>query len=467
MNLTRWFWRLFFLYAGMILALVVAVALLLTTGVLTPQPGGAGRLVAGIWLVAIVAIGMGAVASWICLRQMLGPLARFTTGIRALASGDGQSPVPLVADDEIDALEAAFEQMRQNLALRIDQQRENAARLQAVLGSMVEGVLAVGPERTILLTNRAGSQMLDFTAPEPVGRSLLEVTRARPVFEAVGQALQSSEPVEREFESPGTPRRRLALRATRLPGEPCPGVMIVLHDVSELRRLENLRRELVANVSHELKTPLAAIKAYAETLRLGAVNDPENNLAFVVRIEEQAERLHQLILDILQIARVEAGQEVFEIVDVPLGEVIDEALAQFADVAAGKQLALKPEIGSHHMTVRADEEGIRAILSNLIDNAIKYTPAGGTIFIRCQAAESTVTLEVQDTGIGIAPQDQARVFERFYRVDRARSRELGGTGLGLSIVKHLAQAFGGVVHLDSELRRGSTFRVRLPRGKDV
>jgi two-component system phosphate regulon sensor histidine kinase PhoR len=467
MNLTRWFWRLFLIYSGMIFALVAAISLLLTAGILAPQPGGAGRLMAGVWLIALAAIVAGAGVSWFCLKKMLDPLARFTQGIRALAAGEDEPLVPIVGGDEIGVLEAAFEQMRRKLARRIDQQHENAARLQAVLGSMVEGVLAVGPDRTILLTNRAGSQLLDFTAPEPVGRSLLEVTRARPVYEAVSQALHSNVPVEREFESPGTPRRTLALRATRLPGEPCPGVMIVLHDVSELRRLENLRRELVANVSHELKTPLSAIKAYAETLRLGAVNDPENNLAFVVRIEEQAERLHQLILDILQIARVEAGQEVFEIVDVPLGEVIEEAVAQFAELAAGKQIVLKPEICSPAIAARADEEGIRTILSNQVDNAIKYTPAGGTIFIRCRAGETTVTLEVQDTGIGIAPQDQARVFERFYRVDRARSRELGGTGLGLSIVKHLAQAFGGLVQLDSQPRRGSIFRIQLPRGKDA
>jgi two-component system phosphate regulon sensor histidine kinase PhoR len=278
----------------------------------------------------------------------------------------------------------------------------------------------------------------------------------------VRQALQTDQPVERQIESLGTVRRTLAVRVTRLPGEPSAGVMVVLHDVTELRRLENLRRELVANVSHELKTPLASIKAYAETLRLGAIHDPEHNLAFVGRIEEQADRLHQLILDLLQIARIEAGQEVFDIGAVPVAETVEQCVAHYQGAAAAKQIELAVDPPAETLSVLADDEGLLAILSNLVDNAIKYTPNAGKITIRWRLASSKVAIEVQDTGIGIHPQDQARVFERFYRVDKARSRELGGTGLGLSIVKHLAQAFHGSVSIESKLRQGSTFRVVLP-----
>jgi two-component system phosphate regulon sensor histidine kinase PhoR len=216
-------------------------------------------------------------------------------------------------------------------------------------------------------------------------------------------------------------------------------------------------------VSHELKTPLAAIKGYAETLRLGAVNDPEHNLQFVHRIEEQADRLHELILDILQIARLESGQETFDMTDVPLAEVIDQCCDQFAKTATSRQVELQADLPPPDLTVWADDEGVRTILSNLVDNALKYTPAGGTVAIRATPDAGGVTLEVADTGIGIAEQDQERVFERFYRADKARSREMGGTGLGLAIVKHLAQAFGGTVSLTSQPGRGSTFRVQLPR----
>ena len=253
--------------------------------------------------------------------------------------------------------------------------------------------------------------------------------------------------------------------SARLPGSPCPGVMVVLHDMTELRRLENLRRELVANVSHELKTPLAAIKGYAETLRHGAVNDREHNLNFVHRIEEQADRLHELILDILQVARIESGQESFEFENVPLAELIEQSADQFSELAAAKQIMLTVEVPDHSITAWADDEGVRTILSNLVDNALKYTPAGGSVVIRGAATADSATLEVCDTGIGIADKDLARIFERFYCADRARSRELGGTGLGLSIVKHLAQAFGGHVSVESQTGHGSTFRVELPAGK--
>jgi two-component system phosphate regulon sensor histidine kinase PhoR len=457
MTFSARFWRLFLLYAAL-LALFAG-----TVGAM------AAANVAGVWigLVTLMWLALGAFATWYAVAQVTEPLARLSESVRQLAAGDDGKPPSANAADEMAMLSADVEQIRRNLSRGVGELQTNAERLQAVLSSMREGILAVGPDKTILLANDAGRELLEFSAAEPQGRPLLEVTRVRPVYDAVQDAFAQPEPIQREFDVVGSQRRRLALRANRLPGNPCPGVMVVLHDVSDIRRLENLRRELVANVSHELKTPLAAIKAYAETLRLGAVNDPEHNLAFVARIEEQAERLHQLILDMLQIARVEAGDETFEIVDVPLREVFDECAAQFADAAAARKIEFRVDPPDENMLVRADEEGVRTILSNLVDNALKYTPEGGRVAVRAMPNHRFVALEVQDTGIGIAEKDQARVFERFYRADKARSRELGGTGLGLSIVKHLAQAFGGTVGLDSRLREGSTFRVSLPRANSA
>jgi two-component system phosphate regulon sensor histidine kinase PhoR len=457
MGFAQWFWRLFLVYAGLIVAHVLLVSLVLGLGGLTE----AGRT-SFLWLSGLATIAAGGLATWYCVRRIIEPLSELTRHARAAAASDGDRTAAMQSPDELGVLSAAFSQMQRNLARRIDEIEENSQRLQTILGSMAEGVLAVGTDNTILLANEAARELLDFATADPVGRTLLSATRSRPVVEAVERALATRNPVETEFDSPGPQRRTLALRATCLPGEPCPGVMIVLHDLSELRRLENLRRELVANVSHELKTPLSAIKAYAETLRMGAVNDPEHNLGFVQRIEEQADRLHQLILDILQIARLEQGQETVEIVPVPLAALIEECGNQFADLAAAKQVALQTELPDEDVQTLADEEGIRTILNNLVDNAIKYTPAGGQVTIRCQVGDERVALEVQDTGIGIAERDQARVFERFYRVDKARS-DSSSTGLGLSIVKHLAQSFGGSVNLESAPSRGSTFRVELPR----
>jgi two-component system phosphate regulon sensor histidine kinase PhoR len=456
MGFAQWFWRLFLVFAGLIVAHALVV-----TGILAFRNLSHEYRLVLLWTAAGLTTLFGAIATWASVRRIIEPLAELSRHARAVSAG-GDNPASIDSPDEVGEVAAAFNAMQRNLARRVDQIEEHSQRLQTVLGAMTEGVLAVRTDGTILLANDAGRELLDFVTPKPIGRSLLEVTRARPVYEAVNQALIAPHPVVTEFDAPGRERRTLALRATRLPGEPCPGVMLVIHDLSDVRRLENLRRELVANVSHELKTPLAAIKAYAETLRMGAVNDADHNLTFVHRIEEQADRLHELILDMLQIARLEQGQETFDIGPVPVAELIDECARQFADKAAAKQITLRTEPPAGEVAALADEEGIRTILNNLVDNALKYTPAGGTVTIRGRTDEQAVILEVQDTGIGIAPQDQARVFERFYRVDKARSRELGGTGLGLSIVKHLVQSFGGAVAVESQPGRGSTFRVTLP-----
>jgi two-component system phosphate regulon sensor histidine kinase PhoR len=418
-----------------------------------------------IWLFAAAVTGaMGLITYWV-LGRIARPLSQLTKVAQALVANDERQLLAIESSDEFGILGDALNQMQKKLAGRVNQLKENTERLATVLGSMVEGVIAVSTSGSILLANEASRELLDMSVPDPVGRSLLEVTRSLPVHAAVVEAQRVTVPVQREFEAVGPTRRVLALRATRLPGEPLPGVMVVLHDISDVRRLENLRREFVANVSHELKTPLASIKAYAETLRIGALHDPEHAAMFVARIEEQAERLHQLILDLLQIARVESGQAAFEIADVDLAHVVEDCLTQYADAAAARQISLIVSPAATPVIVRGDEEGLRTIVSNLLDNAIKYTPPGGSVTVRWRKADPLPVLEVKDTGIGIAPKDQARVFERFFRADKARSREVGGTGLGLSIVKHLALAFGGDVGLESIPHQGSTFRVRLQPGQ--
>jgi two-component system phosphate regulon sensor histidine kinase PhoR len=457
----QWFYRLFFLFAGLIV-----VHVLVTTAFLSAGMAGDASGSQHLWpllLVAGLSIAVGGGVTWFAVRQMMRPLADLSRHVRSL-SGTAIDPSDAVGNyDELGALAGAFDRMQRDLADRRDQIEGHAERLQTVLSSMAEGVLAVGPDKSILLANDAARQLLDFATPNAQGRSLLAVTRARPVHEAITHALASPSPIIQEFDSPGPTRRKLALRAKRLPGDPCPGVVVVLHDMTELRRLESLRRELVANVSHELKTPLAAIKGYAETLRLGAINDQEHNLHFVRRIEEQADRLHKMILDILQIARVESGQESFEFDDVAVADLLQRCSDQFTAAATAKQIELAIESPDRPLSIYADEEGAQTILSNLVDNAIKYTPSGGRVRVRALGQEAFIVLEVTDTGAGIPQQHLERIFERFYRVDRARSSELGSTGLGLSIVKHLAQAFGGNVSVDSQPGRGSTFRVELPR----
>lgn len=413
------------------------------------------------------ALGLGLLAlvlTWSFARQMTLPLADLTAGAEAMLQGNFDHRVSVTSEDEIGTLANAFRKLQQELSQRFRQLQESNQRLTAVLSAMEEGVIAIDGEERILLANEAGRQMLEFVMPDVVGRPLLEATRWLSVHEAVNDVLHGAGSVQSEFEVPTSQRRVLQLSASHFGGATSPGIVIVLRDVTELRRLENLRREFVANVSHELKTPLSSIKAYAETLRLGALYDSDNNLKFVSRIEEQADRLQQLIVDLIHIARVETGRATFEIAEVPLAGVVERIRSSLADTAAARQIELRVTPPANPLHVKADEEGVYTILSNLVDNAIKYTPSGGSVEIRWQPDGKSVVVSVADTGIGIAPEHQARVFERFYRVDKARSRELGGTGLGLSIVKHLAQAFGGQVGLSSKVGVGSIFSIRLPQG---
>jgi two-component system phosphate regulon sensor histidine kinase PhoR len=250
-----------------------------------------------------------------------------------------------------------------------------------------------------------------------------------------------------------------------LPGSQPSGAVLVFHDVTELRRLERMRQDFVANVSHELKTPLASIKAYTETLLDWALHDEEVNVRFLNRIEEQADRLNQLILDLLSLARLESGHEVFHHGPLALSAVVETCIETHRGRAEAKELSLDLDLGpvDDATLVVADEEAVHQILDNLIDNAIKYTPEKGWVRVACKIIDQAIELTVADSGIGIPRDDLPRVFERFYRVDKARSREMGGTGLGLSIVKHLIQSIGGEVSVDSRLGEGTKFTVLLPR----
>ena len=340
---------------------------------------------------------------------------------------------------------------------------------------MIEGVIAIDGESRILFANERAAEFLEFSADHAAGRRIWEVVRQRPIQEIAKAALTSSASSSKDLTWNGPTVKNLTVHAAHLPGSPVHGVVLVLHDTTELRRLERLRQEFVANVSHELKTPLSVIKACIETVLDGAANDPENRQKFLQRVADQADQLHALILDLLSLARIESGTEVFAFEDLPLTPLVADCLERHRERAEAKNLLLEmdgeaatmapqPAAGGQkpHLRIWADAEAVRQILDNLVDNAVKYTPDGGRIKVHWWLEDEQVSLEVEDTGIGIPAPDLQRIFERFYRVDRARSRELGGTGLGLSIVKHLVQAMHGTVRATSQPGVGSTFQVRLP-----
>jgi two-component system phosphate regulon sensor histidine kinase PhoR len=449
-----------------------------------------------IWSAAAVAGLIALALSFWLARRVTRPLQELTVGAERIAAGDYGQKVYSAGRDEVGTLARSFSNMSQRLAGQFAQLEEDRQQLRMILSGMVEGVIALDADQNILFANERAAELLGFDSQARAGRKLWEVVRIRSLQNLVRRALSEPEPCQEELNWNGPTVKSLTVHAARLPGSPPRGAVLVLHDTSELRRLERLRQDFVANVSHELKTPLSVIKACVETLLEGAVEDPEHRGPFLTRIAEQAERLHVLILDLLSLARIESGTEAFAFAAVPLGPVVQACLERHRARAESKNLLLEAvppnsDNGKGRETGRpgdrertadgsvslspglpvplspiaawADEEAIDQILDNLVDNAVKYTPPTGRIWVRWRSVDGQVFLEVEDTGIGIPEQDLPRIFERFYRVDKARSRELGGTGLGLSIVKHLVQAMHGTVRATSRPGQGTTFSVQLPR----
>lgn len=420
-----------------------------------------------MWFFALAfSVVTGLVMSWFTSR-VLEPLSQFAETARRIGSGSLDQPIPLRnRNDEWGDLADAFGQMQNELANRETNLVENNQRVQAVLGSMIEGVLSTATDGSVAMANNAACQMLAVSHVELIEKNLLDVVRYPEFRKAIESAREKRSMVETEFETIAEPRRMLKARVCMLPNE-SEGIAIVLHDVTDLRALENMRRDFVSNVSHELKTPLASIKATAETLSMGAINDTDRNLEFVNQIEAQADLLNHQIQDLIELARIESGNATAEVNPTPLNRVCQKCIKRLLPEATRCEVSLVLEASDQNPMALADEDGIVTILTNLLSNAIHYTPANGSVKVQTSIAQSFVVIEVIDTGIGIAVDHQSRVFERFYRIDKARSRDLGGTGLGLSIVKHLTQSFGGTVQLKSQVGKGSTFRVELPKAPPV
>ncbi|HEY1375735.1 MAG TPA: ATP-binding protein [Gemmataceae bacterium] len=415
-----------------------------------------------VWAVAASAGGVAVLLFDDFRRRRERVLGHATEALRRLAAGKFGHKLYAGGSPALTDLARAVNAAAETLAGRIDGLEAERRQLRAVLGGMVEGVLSLDARQVILFANDRAGELLGFDSAAASGRKFWEVVRHRRLQGVVRAALAGPEPIREELDWTGPAVRHLALYAARLTG-PDTGAVVVLHDTTDLRRLERVRQEFVANVSHELKTPLAVIKVCAETLIDGAAADIEARGGFLRQIDEQADRLHALILDLINLARIESGAEALDCQAVPLESAVRDCLDRHRPRAEANGLRLEVAApAGPSVTAWADEEAVDTILDNLVDNAIKYTQAGGRVAVRWRAADGRSVVEIEDTGIGIPERDQSRVFERFYRVDRARARELGGTGLGLSIVKHLVQAMGGEVGVRSAMGRGTTFTVRLP-----
>ena len=339
---------------------------------------------------------------------------------------------------------------------------------EAVLASMVEGVVAVDTEERVIAVNAAAARLLDTDPEAAEGKAIQEIVRNPDLQHIVAQTLDGHTPVEADIVMRvGAEDRNLQANGTLLRGDDDgrdAGAVVVLNDVTRLKRLEAVRRDFVANVSHELKTPVTSIKGFAETLEDGALDDPAAARRFVHIIAGQADRLNSIIEDLLALSTLEQSTDspLLQLEEADLCDVVSVALEVCGPKAEAKDITLRQECAGN-VSTRVSPPLLEQAVVNLVDNAVKYSSEGGEVVISVAEGEDEIVVSVSDQGQGVSREHLPRLFERFYRVDKARSRDMGGTGLGLAIVKHIAQIHGGRVSVDSVVGRGSTFRVHLPR----
>ncbi|OLB43693.1 MAG: hypothetical protein AUI04_01865 [Candidatus Rokubacteria bacterium 13_2_20CM_2_64_8] len=396
------------------------------------------------------------------------PVVQMQTIAREMSEGNFAARAPVRSPDEIGVLARAINTLAQRLRDRLADLQHERAKIGAILDGMVEGVLAVDGRGHVVLMNERARTMFGLQTARPEGTPLLEVVRHVGLHELVGRCRLSGEGtvVRRELRVAGPFERTVQANAVplRLAADD-PGVVMVLHDVTELRRLEQVRTEFVANVSHELRTPLTAIHGYLETLLSGALEDRDHARRFLEIVFRHTERLGRLLNDLTDLSNIELGRVILKIEPTRLDEVVESVLAIIKPRAEVSGVTLTADLPGP-LPVQADRDRLAQILINLVDNAVKYTPRGGRVTVRARpVAAARVAIAIEDTGVGIPAEDLPRITERFYRVDKARSRELGGTGLGLAIVKHLVAAHGGQLEIESEVERGTIVRVTLPAGE--
>ena len=415
-----------------------------------------------LWLASFVILLVAGMAAVLVSRAFSDRVERLREFSRRVAEGDFH---PLPGGDSGDALEALRASLNQTAA-RMDRTirtlTEERNLSSAILGSMVEGVAVVNGAERLVFANQGFADILELDVPPRSGSALVEVVRQTEMIEAVRQVLAGEPRVEAEIVT-GTLRQHFfaATVAAVRAGETS-GAVVVLHDITELRKLERVRRDFVANVSHEFKTPLTAIQGFSETLLAGAIDDPQNRERFLGIILEHSRRLARLTDDLLKLSQMDADRLELEIRRVSVAELIESCLETAQHRAAEKDIQVYVSESKEPPDIAGDRRRLAEVLQNLLDNATQYTLPGGRITVSAEARDADVVFTVSDTGIGIPKADQSRIFERFYRVDAARSREAGGTGLGLAIAKHLVEVHGGRIWVDSEIGQGSQFNFSVP-----
>jgi two-component system phosphate regulon sensor histidine kinase PhoR len=408
------------------------------------------------WAIGWVAVG----------RFLIQPLSEMTGAAEKFAEGLFNWRVRLgIRRDELGRLGNELNRMAQAAGEKVDRLAKNLAETEALLGGMEEGVLILDVNGRIKKMNGAMGTILAHAFPSDVGKHYLEVFRDPELNDLIQATLADKKGHRRSLSPLGQPGKTFQIQSSSVqyPENGGEGVIVVFHDVTDLKRLERVRQDFVANVSHELRTPLTAIKGYVEALRDGVLQDPTQAEKFLGVIQRHSERMDKIVSDLLLLSEMESADRVLQKETVHLPEIIRTAVETLRPQAEGKKQNLRVEPMEGLPALRADSQKIHQVIINLLHNAISYTPEEGSITVEATPEPDGVEVSVTDNGIGIPSEDLSRIFERFYRVDKGRSRELGGTGLGLSIVKHIVEAHGGQVRVESKPGKGSRFTFFLPQ----
>ncbi|MDD3927788.1 MAG: ATP-binding protein, partial [bacterium] len=417
-------------------------------------------LLGSLLLSSVLAILLG----FVFARSIVRPLEQIGAAGRSLAAGNFQTALDISTGDELQQLAETFKSMSTQLAQLVEQISSERDQMGTILENMADGIVVIDDEGRIEIINDAAVRILALRQPggEVRGGHFVTLTGNYELAGMLSEVRRDGHPLSREVELLYPLGTQVLAYFSPVSGQSHDGrIVIVLHDITRLRRLESVRQEFVANVSHELRTPLASIKAMVETILGSGKGDVQVTDRFLGNINQEIDRLNNLIADLLQLSRIESAAVAMHREETDLSSLIGETLEQFASKASELQVDLEGNI-DHNLKITGDASRLKQVMINLIDNAVKFTPAGGRVSVSGRREDDRVVISVSDTGAGIPQADLDRIFERFYRVDKARSRVMSGTGLGLSIVKHIVESHNGSISVDSREGHGSVFTVSLP-----
>lgn len=413
-------------------------------------------------IAGIAALGVALGVALLSVRRINEPLERLMAMVQRIQPASDPATAP--AADEFEHLAGTVSKLARRIEEKVAEVGRERTQLSAMLSALVEAVIALDDLGKILFLNPAAERLFGVSSSKAKNRPFLEGLRNSPLNDIFTRALQEHRSVKQEITIHAPVERTLSVHAVPITyGEGQTGVLAAIQDITELRKLESVRREFVANVSHELKTPLTSIKGYIDTLLDGALEDPAHNREFLGIIQDHANNLSQLIDDVLDLSAIEAKRVQFRFEAVSLADVLARIVKGVSPMAKAKRVAVQIKIPASLPAVKADREKLTQILLNLIDNAIKFNKTDGRVTVSANEEDGHIEIGVEDTGTGIPPEDLPRIFERFYRADKSHSKDIPGTGLGLAIVKHLVEAHNGTIRVESTLGQGSRFLFTLPK----